>query len=70
MPLEGSKLSRRLETALLFREDPRFDAQRRAVLSALEKLPSSVIAYGDDPAEAAVFFPSLLSGSSAGDVKS
>jgi len=70
MPLERSKLSRRLESALLFREDPRFDAQRGAVLSALEKLPSSVIAYGDDPAEAAVFFPSLLSGSNARDVKS
>jgi hypothetical protein len=70
MPLERSKLSRRLESALLFREDPRFDAQRRAVLSALEKLPSSVIAYGDDPAEAAAFFPCLLSGVCAGYVKS
>jgi len=65
MPVEGSELSQRLERALLFREDPRFHAQRCAVLSALERLPASLIAYGDDPAEAAGFFPRLLAGREA-----
>jgi len=62
MPLEGSELSQKLERSLLFREDSRFKAQRCAVLSALERLPASLIAYGDDPAEAAAFFPQLLTG--------
>jgi DNA polymerase III delta prime subunit len=65
MPLEGSELAQRLERALLFREDPRFKAQRSAVLSALERLPASLIAFGDDPAEAAAFFPRLLAGAKA-----
>jgi len=59
-PLEVSELSQKLEDALLFREDARFTAQRCAVLSALERLPASLIAYGDDPVEAAAFFPGLL----------
>jgi hypothetical protein len=67
MPLAGSELSQRLERALLFREDPRFKAQRCAVLSALERLPASLIAFGDDPAEAAAFFPRLLAGTKAED---
>jgi len=67
MPLEGSELAQRLERALLFREDPRFKAQRSAVLSALERLPASLIAFGDDPAEAAAFFPRLLAGTKAED---
>jgi len=62
LPLERSELSPRLENAFLFREDPRFSGQRSAVLSALERLPGCMIAYGDDPAEAAAFLPSLLRG--------
>jgi hypothetical protein len=65
VPLEGSELSQKLERSLLFREDSRFKAQRCAVLSALERLPASLIAYGDDPAEAAAFFPQLLTGARA-----
>jgi hypothetical protein len=60
VPLDRTDLSRRLKGTLLFKEDPRFSVQRRAVLSALERLPSSLIAYGDDPAEAAPFFQGLL----------
>ena len=69
VPLKPSELSRRLESALLFREESRFNVQRWAVLSALARLPASLISYGEDPAEAAVFFPSLLGSKSAAEAK-
>jgi len=69
VPLDRSELARRLENNFLFREDPRFDAQRRAVLSGLTKLPAYELAYGDDPAEAAFFFPSLLGRQSRVEVR-
>jgi hypothetical protein len=50
-----------LENFFLFKEHRRFDSQRRAILAALASLPGHYLAYGDDPAEAAVFFRGLLS---------
>jgi hypothetical protein len=42
------------------REHRRFDGQRGVILAALAELPGDRLAYGDDPAEAAAFFRSLL----------
>jgi energy-coupling factor transporter ATP-binding protein EcfA2 len=61
--LSPAESYRRLKQYLPFEDDECFEVQHSATLSALAHLPAHVLAYGDDPAEAAIFFPRLLTNS-------
>ena len=58
--LSLSEFGARLDGCLLFKDDPRFEAQQASVLAALGQLPAYRLSYGSDPREAAEFFPRLL----------
>lgn len=61
IPLSPRELAGRLKENLPFDDDERFEPQRAATCRALAKLPAYRLAYGSDPAVAAIFFRSLLS---------
>lgn len=61
--LSPAESYQRLEQFLLFEDDKRFQILHSAALSALAQVPACILAYGDDPAEAAAFFPHLLTNS-------
>jgi hypothetical protein len=58
--LDPAELASRLANGMSFRDDERFGALHARAVTALSKLPAFRLAYGSDPAEAAAFFPSLL----------
>ncbi len=60
VPLSCRQVDERLKESLSFHDDERFEPQCAAVCRALAKLPSYRLAYGSDPAVAAIFFRSLL----------
>jgi hypothetical protein len=68
-PLSRVESSRRLQESLLFKDDERFEAQESAALRTLTLVPAYHLAYGNDPAEAAALFPSLLSAHQLPEVK-
>lgn len=53
-------LSRQLFENLPFKDDDKFNAQRASALGSLVELPAYHLAYGSDPAVAAIFFGDLL----------
>ncbi len=55
-----SEVSRRLAMSIPFKDDDRFHAQCTKILGLLEKVPAYHLAYGSDPADAAMFFRDLL----------
>jgi hypothetical protein len=59
-PINRTDLSGRLSESLPFKDDDRFNARRASTLSALAELPAYHLAYGSDPAVAAMFFRDLL----------
>ena len=59
-PLSRIESRQRLEQNIPFKDDERFAAQESAALSDLGQVPAYHLAFGDDPAEAAAFFPGLL----------
>lgn len=59
-PLSRMESRQRLEQNIPFKDDERFAAQESAALSELARVPAYHLAYGNDPAEAAAFFPGLL----------
>ena len=59
-PLNPAESYQRLQQCLPFEDDEVFEARYSAALSALSQVPACSLRYGDDPAEAATFFPSLL----------
>jgi hypothetical protein len=64
-----TEFSKRLDVLESFGDDARFDAQRAAVFNALEALPAYDLAFGEDPAAAAKFFPGLLKEHSSRDAR-
>ena len=60
IPLPAGQLAERVKKSLPFKDDERFEPQRATVCRSLGKLPAYRLAYGDDPAVAAIFFRSLL----------
>lgn len=60
IPLPCGEFARRLKESVPFKDDERFEPQRAAICRALGNLPAYRLAYGSDPATAAIFFRSLL----------
>jgi len=60
-PVSRPDLSRRLSEYLPFKDEDRFNAHRTRILDSLVELPAYHLAYGSDPAVAAVFLRDLLS---------
>ena len=58
--LSPAEFADRLDGCLLFTDDARFEAQQTSVLRALARLPAYRLSYGNDPGDAAAFFPRLL----------
>ncbi len=61
IPLSSRESSARFEESLAFQDDERFQSQQATAIRALTQLPAYRLVYGRNPAEAAVFFRSLLS---------
>ncbi|MBO0910450.1 MAG: hypothetical protein J2P13_01550 [Acidobacteria bacterium] len=59
-PLHPEESNERLAEYLPFQDEECFEEQHSRALSALAQVPALSLAYGEDPAEAAEFFPSLL----------
>jgi hypothetical protein len=60
VPLSEPDLSKCLSESLAFKEGDRFEEQRGKIFEALMRLPAYHLAYGSDPAIAAIFIKKLL----------
>jgi hypothetical protein len=65
-PVPGAEFSRRLAGLATFQDDARFGVQHAAIFDALGELPAYDLAFSNDPAIAARFFPDLLRKHSGG----